>query len=173
MTVLNIVTYPDEQLRTKSKLVTDFQSEEFGCLIEDMADTVTRHQAHGLAAIQIGVPLRVFCLNTSETGIQFFVNPEVEEEACPPKIKFKEGCLSFPGVEEFVERREDISVTALDESGEEFTMDFYGLESVAIQHEVDHLDGVLFIDRVSPIKKRYLLKSYRKQQKRLTKEYGR
>lgn len=166
MAVKQVVTYPSKTLREVSTPIEDFESEEFKTLCEDLADTLHAHRAHGLAAIQIGVPKRVFIIN-GDQGVQFFVNPEYVET--DGTVKWREGCLSFPGIEETIDRHEEVTMKAHDENGREFTVCMDELEAVAVQHEFDHLDGVLFIDKVSRLKKRFMLKKLKKRQKR----YGR
>ena len=166
MTVRKVLTYPNKVLCEVSQPVEDFESNEFKQLCEDLSDTLHVQRAHGLAAIQIGVPSRVFII-AGDQGIQFFVNPKYIETK--GTIKWREGCLSFPGVEEQIERHEEVTLKARDETGREFTVCVDALEAVAVQHEHDHLDGILFIDKVSNLKKRFMVKKLKKLQKK----YGR
>jgi peptide deformylase len=144
----------------------DVFNEEVLELIQDLKDTCKVHKAHGLAAPQIGVTRRVFVTHTSGAEPMVFVNPEILNPE-DPGTEMREGCLSFPGVEESVKRYGDLSIKALDEDGEEFTFSLVGLEAVAVQHENDHLDGRLLIDRVSSLKRRFLIKKVRKLTKPL------
>lgn len=167
MTVREVLLYPDKRLREVSQEVTDFESEEFLQLCDDLKDTLLAKSAHGLAAIQIGEPYRVFIVQKPEPGeVTYFVNPRIVEY-CEPLVSGREGCLSFPTVFENIERYEEVTVTAQDETGDEFTCSLDDLEAVAVQHEFDHLDGVLFVDKVSNLKKRFMLKKLNKYKKRM------
>lgn len=152
----SVLLYPDERLRQVSKTVEDFDSEEFKNTCDELLETLEHYNAQGLAAIQIGTPLRVFVTRINAEA-KFFVNPVLED--LEGELSFREGCLSFPGVEENIKRAEEVTVRAQDRTGEEFTLCLDALEGVAVQHEYDHLDGKLFIDRVSNIKKRFMKKS--------------
>lgn len=174
--IKQILTYPDKQLTQVSKPVEDLNSEEFKQLILDMEHTIKANNAQGLAAIQIGVPLRVFCTlidvefeDARSPELRFFVNPRLDPEYSEGQASIKEGCLSFPGVMEYCKRFEEVRVYAQDKTGEDFILDLDGLESVAVQHELDHLDGILFVDRVGKLKRKMMLKSLAKQRKK----YGR
>jgi peptide deformylase len=159
MTIKQVLIYPNKALREQSVPVEDFEAEEFKQLIVDLKDTVEAYRAHGLAAPQLGVNKRVFVTNTG-SGVKYFVNPVISEE--DGSVKNNEGCLSFPGVSELIDRFEEITITAQDETGKEFTCCMDELDAVALQHEFDHLNGVLFIDLVSTLKKRYMLRKLQK-----------
>ncbi len=131
-------------------------------LIDDMVETMRAYEGIGLAAPQIGVPVRVFVYDVQEgdgaSGV--LVNPEVIERS--GSAKDTEGCLSIPGLTEIVERARDVVVRGLDAEGNEVSIEAGGLLSRCFQHEIDHLDGVLFIDRVSPLKRKLLLSKWAK-----------
>ena len=160
MAVKQVLIYPDERLRQVSEPVEDFEAQEFKDLVQDLKDTMEAYRAQGLAAIQIGVPKRVLVIRTSEGDVKVFSNPVTREAL--GFVKSKEGCLSFPSVMEIIERHEDVTVRAYDEHGKEFECSLDEIDAVAIQHELDHLDGVLFIDHVSRLTKRFMLKRLNK-----------
>jgi peptide deformylase len=164
MSVKQILYYPNQQLRKQAEQVEEFDNEELQELIVDLRDTVLAYRAHGLAAPQLGINKRVFVIHTEEEP-KVFVNPRIVETEGTRKMK--EGCLSFPTVEEIVERAEEVTISAQNESGESFIAYCDELEAVAVQHEYDHLDGILFIDRVSNLKKRYMLKKLKKLTKKI------
>jgi peptide deformylase len=164
MSVQPIVYYPDERLTQSCDWVEDFESEEFKTLVEDLKETAAAHKAHGLAANQIGGKLRVFVVRDENEEYQIYANPVLELEG--DLVRNHEGCLSFPGDTVLVERPEECTVTAKDENGVERMVCFDAVESVAVQHENDHLDGVLVVDRISRLAKRFFLKKVTKYQKR-------
>ena len=135
-------------------------------LVRDMFETMYLSEGIGLAAPQVGVSERVIIVDLGEAdedgaGAVALVNPKVVESS-RKNSKAPEGCLSIPGMEEVVERPETVTVEGLDPDGTPLVMEVSGLLSRALQHEIDHLDGVLFIDRVSPLKRRMLLKKWQK-----------
>lgn len=135
-------------------------------LVRDMFETMYVAGGIGLAAPQVGVSERVIVVDLGESdedgaGAVALVNPKVVESS-RKTAKAPEGCLSIPGMEEVVERPDTVTVEGLDPDGEPRAMEVSGLLSRALQHEIDHLDGVLFIDRVSPLKRRMLLKKWQK-----------
>jgi peptide deformylase len=131
-------------------------------LVDDLLETMYAEDGIGLAAPQIGVPLRVFVYDVRDDEIEpgVLVNPRIVEAT--GKQKEVEGCLSIPGLDEVVERSGHVVVEGLDRDGEPVRIEATGLLSRCLQHENDHLDGVLFIDRVSPLKRRMLLKKWSK-----------
>ncbi len=159
-----ILHYPDPRLRVPGEVVTEF-SDELRVLVEDMAETMYAAPGVGLAATQIGVAQRVFIIDISmddeESALRVFVNPEIVESS--GKVCWEEGCLSFPGVHEEVERAAQVRVKACTETGEPFELEATDLLAVAIQHELDHLDGKLMIDRLGMLKKRYVHRSMAKR----------
>jgi len=145
-----ILTYPDPFLATKAAPVARV-NDALRALVRDLFETMYDANGIGLAATQVGVGKRVIVVDISpvEEGTRpvALVNPEiVERNGC---IRGPEGCLSVPGVEGEVERAETIRVRALDETGNPVTLPASGLLARALQHEIDHLDGILFIDRMT------------------------
>ena len=162
--IRTILHYPDPRLRLKG-LPIERVTPELDRLIDDMAETMYAAPGVGLAATQIGAQHRLFLIDIAAddepSNLIVFINPEItvkEGEQCGP-----EGCLSFPGVTEDVKRAAKIKVRATDRHGKTFEIEAEGLLAVAVQHENDHLDGVLMIDRMGMLKKRIVT---RKMQKR-------
>jgi peptide deformylase len=156
MAIRPILHYPDKRLRNKALAVTRFDG-ELRQLCEDMAETMYAAPGVGLAAPQIGVSLRVFVIDVATgddapSDLRTFINPEIV--ARTGTICFEEGCLSFPGVHEEVERAERIEVRAQGVDGKPFELEADGLLAVAIQHENDHLDGKLLVDHLSLLRRR-------------------
>ncbi len=149
MAKLKILTYPHFLLKKKTKEVKDPQSPEIRKLIFDMLETMEKDNGLGLAANQVGTPLRICVVKFDKTYI--LINPRLKSKSWG-KIVAEEGCLSFPGKFILVKRSKKIKVEALDQLGEKFVLKAEGLLARAIQHEVDHLDGTLFIEK--EIKKR-------------------
>ena len=148
MSVLKILYLPDERLRKVSTPVVEF-NQELQTLIDDMFDTMYDANGLGLAAPQIGVNIRLSVVDCGNQKL-VFINPEIIYQE--GQEKFKEGCLSVPGALETVVRSKKITVKALNRHGQEFTMDLDGVMAECLQHEIDHLNGKLFIDLLSPIK---------------------
>ena|SRR5690606_36125031 len=136
---------------------------ELRTLIDDMFETMYAEDGVGLAAPQIGVGNRIIVVDPRLDGVEPFalVNPVIVEKSRETE-KGEEGCLSIPGLKDIVERSTDVVVEGLNADGAQVRMAAEGLLARVLQHEVDHLDGVLFIDRVSPIKRRMLLEKWRK-----------
>lgn len=155
MAIRDIVIYPDERLRQKAKPV-DKVTDDIVRLADDMAETMYAAPGIGLAANQVGVLKRVVVVDVDytdrEPNLITLINPEIV--AKEGSIVWEEGCLSLPGVLEEVERADRITVRALDRSGKPFELTAEGLRAVAIQHEIDHLDGTVFIDHISFLKRR-------------------
>ncbi len=154
MAKLNIVTYPSEHLRAESEYVTVFD-DEVRKLIDDMAETMYAASGAGLAANQVGVQKRIAVIDVDyhrgEPNLIVIVNPEIG--AREGEISTEEGCLSFPDVREEISRWARVVVVAQDRKGEEFQLEAEGFLGVALQHEIDHLDGLLIIDHISSLKK--------------------
>lgn len=155
----------DEVLRTVGAEVDAFD-DELRVLVRDMQETMYYAEGIGLAAPQIGVSRRVLVVDLREDDLPLggrlvLVNPQIVKSSRVTE-KETEGCLSIPGLEEFVTRPRTITVSGFDEYGEPVEVALDDLFSRAVQHEIDHLDGVLFIDRVSPLKRRMLLKKWQK-----------
>jgi peptide deformylase len=136
--------------------------EEIRSLVDDLIETMYEQDGIGLAAPQIGIPLRVFVYDVRDEDVEpgVLVNPRIVDATGTQREV--EGCLSIPGLEEVVERMERVVIEGLDRDGAPVRLEAEGLLSRCLQHENDHLDGVLFIDRVSPLKRRMLLKKWSK-----------
>jgi peptide deformylase len=132
-------------------------------LIGDMFETMYAEEGVGLAAPQVGVSDRVIVIDSHEEGVDPFalINPVIREFS-PETDRAEEGCLSIPGLKEIVERSLRVVVEGLDPHGAPVRIDAEGLLARILQHEVDHLDGILFFDRVSPLKRRLLLERWKK-----------
>jgi peptide deformylase len=162
--IRTILHYPDERLREKGKRI-DVITDEVRALVDDMAETMYAAPGVGLAATQIGEAVQLFVVDTAEDGapsdFRVFINPEILDRE--GEITWSEGCLSFPGVNEEIDRAAKVRVRAQDRDGKPFELEAEGLLAVAIQHEYDHLQGVLMIDHMGPLKKRM---THRKMLKR-------
>jgi peptide deformylase len=157
MAVRPILTYPDPRLREPAKPVETID-DEVRQLVEDMAETMYDAPGCGLAANQIGVDKRIFVIDIADedepSDLRVFINPEITDKT--GSQSWQEGCLSFPGVSEEVKRAATVHVKALDEHGNAFELEATGLLAVAVQHENDHLDGVLMVDKFSALKRRMI-----------------
>lgn len=155
MAVLRIETYPSPVLKQVSEPVA-VVDEEIRRFVSDMAETMYAAGGIGLAANQVGVPKRIFIIDIAgedePSQLRTYINPELFD-ASGEQI-FNEGCLSFPGAAEDVKRAATLRVRALDENGQPFELEADGLLAVAIQHENDHINGVLMIDKVGALAKR-------------------
>jgi peptide deformylase len=165
MAIREIRILGDPVLRTPAQEVAE-ADEEVRVLVKDMLETMYSAQGVGLAAPQVGVSRRVIVVDvgdeeTNGVGPIALVNPKVLS-ASKKTDKGPEGCLSIPGLEEVVERPATVTVEGLDPGGEVVNLEVSGLLGRAIQHEIDHLDGVLFIDRVSPLKRKLLMRKWKK-----------
>jgi len=169
MPTREILTFPDSKLREVADTVADPTSLEVRRLVSDLAETMYAAPGVGLAANQIGVPMRVAVTDTNwrkegeSRDLRVWINPEIL--CMEGSAVFEEGCLSVPEVYEDVERAAMITATWLDVDGARHTADFEGFEAVALQHEFDHLDGKLFIDRLSPLKQKMIKKRLKKRKK--------
>ncbi|HEV8246314.1 MAG TPA: peptide deformylase [Polyangiaceae bacterium] len=163
MAIREILEYPDPRLREVAKPVAAV-TPEIQQLVDDMAETMYAAPGVGLAATQIGVDLRIFVLDCADdeqpSDLRVFINPEIFEK--DGQVVWNEGCLSFPGVTEEIKRAEHVKARALDREGQPFEVEAHGLLAVAIQHETDHLNGVLMIDKLSALKKRMMGKKLAK-----------
>jgi peptide deformylase len=157
MALLPIVKYPDPRLKQRA-LPVEAVNDEIRRLVDDMAETMYAAPGVGLAANQVGVLLRVFVIDISSeeepSELRVFINPEIVDAT--GTLVWEEGCLSFPGVTEEIRRSERVRVRALDRDGKPFELEADGLLAVAIQHETDHLNGVVMLDKLSAVKKRLL-----------------
>ena len=161
MSVCEVRYLGDPVLREMCREV-DAVDDDVSALVDDLLETMYAEDGIGLAAPQIGVPMRVFVYDVRDDEIEpgVLVNPRLVEAT--GKQKEVEGCLSIPGLDEVVERSGQVVVEGLNRDGEPVRIEATGLLSRCLQHEIDHLDGVLFIDRVSPLKRRMLLKKWKK-----------
>lgn len=164
MSKLNVLHFPDPRLRKKARPVAAVDN-VVKRLSQDMLETMYAENGIGLAATQVDVPQRVVVMDLSaeRNAPMILVNPEIMEQAGSEESE--EGCLSVPGYTDVVQRAEKISYRYLNLDGEEIEAKADGLRAVCIQHEIDHLDGKLFIDYLSPLKKQRIRKKIDKQNK--------
>ena len=167
MALLPIITAPDPRLKIKARPVAQVDA-KVRRLMDDMLETMYAAPGIGLAAIQVGVAKRVIVMDLARAeeppAPQYFVNPEIlwaSEETAP----YEEGCLSVPEIYDEVERPAQVKLRYLNYAGETVEEDAEGLFAVCIQHEMDHLDGVLFIDHLSRLKREQAVKKVKKQAK--------
>lgn len=165
MAILKVVEWPAKVLETKSEPVTEF-NEEIQTFVADMHETMNHANGIGLASNQVGVAKRVITIQIPWSENRYndqeevkedwhdkkwtFINPVIKKKQ--GKIKWQEGCLSFPEIFEFVDRAAEVWVEAQDEFGKTFEVHATGLFAVCIQHEIDHIDGIVFINRMSRLK---------------------
>ena len=167
MTIKPLIILPDPVLRQLSKPIervdTDLQR-----LADDMLETMYDAPGIGLAAVQIGVPRRMLVIDVSREGEekqpQVFINPEIVKSSDERSV-YEEGCLSIPDYYAEVERPATVSVRYLDRNGKEQTVEADGLLATCLQHEIDHLNGVLFIDHISRLKREMVIKKFTKAAK--------
>jgi len=164
MALLEILEFPDSRLRTKAKSVQDIDG-RIAQLADDMLETMYAAPGIGLAASQVNVHKRLIVIDVSEDKSQplILINPIIV--AREGKIETNEGCLSIPGFYEPVDRSLDITVEAIDREGSPFSLDAEELLAVCIQHEMDHLEGKLFVDYLSSTKRQMIRKKLLKLQK--------
>jgi peptide deformylase len=168
MTIKTIITEPNKILRQVSKPVTLVGDEE-RALMDDMLETMYNANGIGLAAIQIGIPKRIIVLDISKDEKKtpmFFVNPVIKNKN-KEKSTYEEGCLSVPNYFAEVERSKYCEVEYLDYNGQEKILKADGLLATCIQHEMDHLEGILFIDYLSKLKKTMIVKKLSKKKNNL------
>ena len=169
MTLRQIFTEPNKILREKS-LTVEKVDKDLQNLMDDMLETMYAAPGIGLAAIQIGVPKRVIVLDIAQKEGQkspmYFVNPEIIQKS-DKKTTYEEGCLSVPGQFAEIDRPDQCLVKYLDYNGEKKEINAKGMLATCIQHEMDHLEGILFIDYLSKLKKSMIIKKLSKKQKAL------
>ena len=167
MTIRPILTVPNPVLKQRSKPVTEV-TDETRALMDDMLETMYAAPGIGLAAVQIGVPLNIIVMDLSreeqDPNPQYFINPEILETVADTK-PYEEGCLSVPDVFDEIERPERVKLRYLDYHGKEVVEWAEGLYAVCIQHEMDHLKGVLFIDYLSRLKRNRAIKKVQKAER--------
>lgn len=152
MAVLPILHYPDARLHRVAKPV-DVVDDSIRQLVRDMADTMYAAPGIGLAATQVNVHLRVVVIDVSEekNDLRVLINPEVVAASQESKV-YEEGCLSVPGIYDEVERPDRVTVKALDQDGKPYSFEAEGLLAVCVQHEIDHLNGKVFVQYLSRLK---------------------
>ena len=164
MTIRKILTEPDSCLRQKS-INVETVDDDIRTLMDDMLETMYSAPGIGLAAIQVGVPKRVIVIDLSKDGEkknpQYFVNPKIITNS-DTEASYEEGCLSVPGQFAEISRPDKCKVKFLNYNGEESTLEAEGLLATCIQHEMDHLEGILFIDYLSKLKKSMIVKKLSK-----------
>ena len=163
MAILPILEYPDQRLRKRAKPVVTVD-DDIKRLVDDMFETMIDSHGIGLAASQVDVHQRVIVMDLMEDGSQprVFINPEIEvlNDTTEP---YDEGCLSVPGFYETVARPSNVMISALDREGKPFKEKASGLLAICIQHEIDHLEGKLFVDYLSPLKRQIIRKKMKKK----------
>jgi len=164
MAIRNILHFPDPRLRQVAAPVESVDG-EIRKLVQDMSETMYDAPGIGLAATQVDVHKRVIVIDVSRdrSDLLVLINPEILSGEGSQKLE--EGCLSVPGIYEKVTRYEKVRVRALDRDGQEFELDAEDLLAVCIQHEIDHLDGKVFVDYLSPLKQQRIDKKLQKQQR--------
>ncbi len=191
MASLEIIKLPDPRLRQKSKPVTLFDA-DLKKFIKDMSDSMADAKGIGLAAVQVGVHKRVLILDLGDldendsylegdeesekrlaerrtiSNLEVYINPEIVSG--DGEIEYEEGCLSVPGVYCKILRKEHLKVRYQDEKGNFHTVETHGLRSIAMQHEIDHLNGIVFVDHLGPMQKIMVMNKYNKAQKEKKKE---
>ncbi len=166
MSLLQILEFPDPRLRKIATPVTVFDT-KLEALVDDLLSTMYEAEGIGLAATQVNIHKRLLVIDVSENkdSPQIFINPEfeiIEEEL----TEYDEGCLSVPGFYETVSRPRSVQITAYDISGERVETFAEGMLSTCIQHEIDHLDGRLFVDYLSPLKRQRIRSKLEKEHKK-------
>ncbi|MGB5323977.1 MAG: peptide deformylase [Pseudomonadales bacterium] len=165
MAILDILEFPDPQLRTVARPV-ETVDDSIRQLVDDMIETMYEAEGVGLAATQVNVHKRVIVIDVSEARDQpqVFINPRIKVIDTTPHC-YQEGCLSVPGFYEEVERPLGVRVAALARNGEKFVIEPDGLLAVCIQHEVDHLNGKLFVDYISALKRNRIKQKLQKEKR--------
>ena len=166
MAILEIKKYPEKILKQKALPVTTFD-QDLQVLIDNMIETMYAAPGVGLAAPQVGQPKRLAVIDISSRADKFpllvLVNPVIVSSE--GEVEFEEGCLSLPEYTALVKRAENVVVKAQNRDGKAIEIEGTDLFAIALQHEIDHLDGILLIDRISPIKREFFKKRYKKIQK--------
>jgi peptide deformylase len=175
MALREVLKFPDKRLREVSKPITEV-TDEIRSLAQDMLDVMYDEPGIGLAAPQVGETVRLIVVDTewNEEGAEksplVLVNPEIVQRE--GKLSWTEGCLSVPEFQAEVERAEHVRLLATDFDGQKLVIDAEGLQAVCFQHEVDHLDGILFIDRISRLKREMYVRKRKKQLRQELEETG-
>lgn len=169
MAILDVLIYPEENLAKVCEPVAKEQiNAELNQFIDDMFETMYDHEGIGLAAPQVDVLKRIVTIDIEgdKTNQIVLINPEILEASGETGIE--EGCLSIPGCRALVPRKEKLKVKALNRQGEEFMLDADGLLAICIQHEIDHLNGVLFVDHISALKRQRFKEKMLKLKKQIS-----
>ncbi len=177
MAILKVLKYPDPFLKIKTNPINFNHSNTISStannlkqITQDMLETMYSDNGVCHAATQVGLDLRLFVMDCSETHTQplVFINPEIIEKTGElDAIESEEGCLSFPGVYAKITRARKITIQALNLEGQVFTEIYTGLEARCVQHELDHLDGIVFLDYLPPVKRKLLEKKMQQHQKKV------
>ena len=169
MTVLNVLIYPEEHLNVVCDPVLDV-NDETRKIIDDMFDTMYQEEGIGLAAPQVDILQRIITIDIEgdKQNQLVFINPAILDAEGETGIE--EGCLSIPGFRALVPRKEKVTVKALDRDGKEFILKADGLLAICIQHEIDHLNGILFVDYLSPLKRQRIKEKLMKVKKQMEKQ---
>jgi len=172
-----IRTWPDKILKQKMKEVDFFEDPKLKEYIDVMFEKMYELEGVGLAANQIGIPYQIIVIDTNtkkyegqegEEGVKLvLVNPEIVEKE--GEVESTEGCLSFPGVQITIPRAERVKVVAKNEKGEDIEIDTDNFLAIVLQHEIDHINGIPFINYLSPVKRKLVLEKYMKHKKELAK----
>jgi len=170
MALLNVLCYPDPRLHKVAKPVAQVD-ERIKKIVADMADTMYEVPGVGLAATQVDIHERILVIDVSDdqNNLQVFINPEIVW-ASPEKKSWREGCLSVPEFYDEIERPAQVRVKALDVDGKEFEIDADGLLAVCLQHELDHLQGKVFVEYLSLLKRTRISQKLKKRAKELAGE---
>ena len=166
MAILDVLIYPDDNLAKVCQPVETIDA-QLNTFIDNMFDTMYEHEGIGLAAPQVNVLKRVITIDIEgdKTNQIVLINPEIIESSSETGIE--EGCLSIPGCRALVPRKEKLTVKALNRQGQEFVLEADGLLAICIQHEIDHLNGVLFVDHISQLKRQRIKEKMLKLKKQL------
>ncbi len=169
MAILKILEFPDDRLRKVAKPVLEV-NDEIRVIADDMLETMYAAPGVGLAAIQVDIQQRIVVIDVSEEKDQplVLINPEIIAHSGLEQME--EGCLSFPDIFADVERADKVTLRALDRNGEEYTLEADELLAVCIQHELDHLEGKLFVDYLSSLKRRRIRRLLEKRQRKSAKQ---
>lgn len=169
MTALNVLIYPDDHLKVVCEPVTEV-NDAIRKIVDDMFDTMYQEEGIGLAAPQVDILQRIITIDVEgdKQNQLVLINPEIL--ASEGETGIEEGCLSIPGFRALVPRKEKVKVRALDRDGKEFTLDADGLLAICIQHEIDHLNGILFVDYLSPLKRQRIKEKLLKYKKQIAKQ---
>ena len=169
MTALNVLIYPDDHLKVVCEPVSEV-NDAIRKIVDDMFDTMYQEEGIGLAAPQVDILQRIITIDVEgdKKNQLVLINPEIL--ASEGETVIEEGCLSIPGFRALVPRKEKVKVRALDRDGKEFTLDADGLLAICIQHEIDHLNGILFVDYLSPLKRQRIKEKLVKYKKQIAKQ---